>query len=474
MESLIKNISTVPVGSSAQGPTSSPGVPRGGATPMVTGTHYPVAHQAGISAKATGMDSKQNSFRILTHTEDVEGNLLSKAPLVPRSEGDADPSGLGTPQRLEVSTAKAVVTAKPGKDALVSNSGITSSASDGWTTVRKAGQKRKLRNLKKQTRRKLEKLAIQAPSDSATSANGSQAPDPIEPSSRKRSLGSTPGTSGKPPQKIRKVKGLTFSDTAKKTLSLFVGPTAGDAPLSVEEFVFVKRTLNKRVLDRARKTPEWPIQVESCTHHNGRVRVICSDERSLGWVREEARKLVPAPGSRKGFWVMGPGDLPPTKRCTAWVPLDVAESKKDLLQLLEASNTDLRVAGLHLTTEAPLSGQGHKRGRVCVFAVEEDTFQRLEALKMRPFCGMGRLEFRYRAPGAPPPPLLEAPAKGREVEAPGVVDKPVPLDSSTGAGGSPATGDKDDSSTDGPSGFVPRSVVNEEPCLRDLNQDSGS
>ena len=77
-------------------------------------------------------------------------------------------------------------------------------------------------------------------------------------------------------------------------------PTAGEAPLTVEEFVLIKRTLNKRVLDRARLTPEWPVQVESCTHHNGRVRVICSDERSLGWVREEAKKLVPGPGSRKG------------------------------------------------------------------------------------------------------------------------------------------------------------------------------
>ena len=354
MEISHNDLPTVPVGSSAQGPTSPPGVPRGGVTPMVTGTRCPVAHQAGSSVKATGMVSKQtgSSFRLQKHTEDGEGNLLPETPLVPGSECDADPSGSGTFQGRKALTAKAVEVTKPGKDASASGSGIPSFPSDGRTPAKGAGQKRKLRKMKRQAREKLEQLAIQSPSGQADSDNRPQALELIEPSSRKRSLGSTPGTSGKPPQKIRRVKGPTFSETAKKTLSLYVGPTAGEAPLTVEEFVLMKRTLNKRVLDRARLTPEWPVQVESCTHHNGRVRVICSDERSLGWVREEAKKLVPGPGSRKGFWVMGPGDLPPTKRCTAWVPLDVAESKKDLLQLLEASNTDLRVAGLHLTTEA--------------------------------------------------------------------------------------------------------------------------
>ena len=85
-----------------------------------------------------------------------------------------------------------------------------------------------------------------------------------------------------------------------------MGPTAGEAPETVEEFVLVNKTLNKRVLDRARLTPEWPVQRESCTHHNRRVWVICSDERSIGWVREEAKKLVPGPGSRKSFLVIGP------------------------------------------------------------------------------------------------------------------------------------------------------------------------
>lgn len=437
---------------------------------MVTGTRCPVAHQAGFSDVATGT---RRSFRLQTHTEDAEGNLLSEAPLVHSPGCDADPSGSGTSQVLQASTVEAVEVIKPVKDASASGSGTPSLPSDGWIPAKGPGQKRKLRKLKKRTRNQFEQLAIRSPSGRADSGNGPQAPEPIEPSNRKRSLGSTPGTSGKPPQKVRRVKGPTFSEAAKKTLSLFVGPTAGEGPLTVEEFVFVKRTLNKRVLERARLTPEWPVQVESCTHHNGRVRIVCSDERSLGWVREEAKKLVPGSGSRKGFWVMGPGDLPPTKRCTAWVPLDVAESKKDLLQLLEASNTDLRVSGLHLTTEAPPSGQGQKRGRVCVFAVEEDVFQRLEALKMRPFCGMGRLEFRYRVPGSHPPPP-KAPAVGERVDGPGVVDSPAPMDSSTGDGGSASTGDKDCSPTGGPSDLVSGATVDEGPCLRDLNLDSGS
>ena len=57
MKSPNKNKTTVPVGSSVKGPSSSPRVPRGDATPKATGTHCPVANQAGFSANATGMDS---------------------------------------------------------------------------------------------------------------------------------------------------------------------------------------------------------------------------------------------------------------------------------------------------------------------------------------------------------------------------------------------------------------------------------
>ena len=41
-----------------------------------------------------------------------------------------------------------------------------------------------------------------------------------------------------------------------RKLSLYVGPTACEVTFTVEEFVLVKRTLSKRVLDRARLTPE--------------------------------------------------------------------------------------------------------------------------------------------------------------------------------------------------------------------------
>ena len=233
-------------------------------------------------------------------------------------------------------------------------------------------------------------------------------------STRKRSLGSTPGTSQKPPQKMRKVLGQSFSEAAKKNLSLFVGPTLGEVPLSAEEFTHVKRTLTMRILDRAKTVPGWPVQVESCTHHSGRVRVICSDERSLEWLRAEARKLVPALGTRKGYSVLGPGDLPPVRRCSVWVPYDVADSKEELLQLLAVSNTGLRASGIRITSETDATGEGTRRRRLVFCSVEEDVFTLLRTLKMKPFCGMGRLEFRHRNPepssASPSGPPQEVPA----------------------------------------------------------------
>ena len=98
---------------------------------------------------------------------------------------------------------KAVEVIKPGKDASASGSGTPSSFSlDGRTPAKVTGQKRKLRRMKRQTRERLEQLAIQSLSGQADSDNRPQASEPAEPSNRKRSLGSTPGMSGKPPQKI--------------------------------------------------------------------------------------------------------------------------------------------------------------------------------------------------------------------------------------------------------------------------------
>ena len=56
-------------------------------------------------------------------------------------------------------------------------------------------------------------------------------------------------------------------------------------------------------------------------------------------------------GSRKGYWVMGPGDLPPTTRCTAYVPVSQVRTAKHLVELLKVNNPGLRGDGLHLTRE---------------------------------------------------------------------------------------------------------------------------
>ena len=342
-----------------------------------------------------------------------------------RLEGDAGPSGSGTPQP------------KP-----------TSEASLGSRRVSESTLKRRQRKQRAKARRKLESLSIQEPASPAVSVEPTKVTKPTESSTRKRSLGSTPGSTQKPPQKVRKVSGpgvsgskvsgTTFSEKAKKSLTLTVGSLPGEPPLTMEEFLYAKRFLHKRVLERSRTNPEWPLHVESCTHHNGKARLLCGDERSLEWVKGEAKKLVPGPVPRKGYWVMGPGDLPPFRRCTAFVPFDLAENKKDLLQLLSTANTGLRIAGLHITTESAPSGQGHTRGRVCVFAVEDDVLQQLNAVQMRPWCGLGRLLFRLRDSVAETAPQPHASPCDGGVRA---LDQEVPEPQPSATGGVEMAGD---------------------------------
>lgn len=270
------------------------------------------------------------------------------------------------------------------------------------STSTTASNAKRLKRQRQKMRRNLERLSLEKPSTSSGSAAGTGEVSVGSSSSRKRSHGSTPGSTSRPPPK-KPCTGLSFSQVTKKDLTVYVGPNLGEDPITPDEFKTVKKNLNKRILDRIR-SGEGAICVEACTHYSGRVRIACADEASLNWIREEARKLVPEPSIRKGFWVMGPGDLPPTRKCTAWVPVDLAESKGDLLDLLGGSNRDLNMRGLHLVGESNRSMSTGGEGRVCIFAVEPDTFKQLEALQMRPYCGMGRIAFRAK------PSASDAPA----------------------------------------------------------------
>ena len=91
---------------------------------------------------------------------------------------------------------------------------------------------------------------------------------------------------------------------------------------------------------------------------------------------------------------MGPGDLPPTTRCTAYVPVSQARTAKRLVELLKVNNPGLRSDGLHLTREGRVDSKG---GRVCIFAAEQDVFRHLQQQGMWLYLCWGRLNFRSRA-----------------------------------------------------------------------------
>ena len=42
---------------------------------------------------------------------------------------------------------------------------------------------------------------------------------------------------------------------------------------------------------------------------------------TMDWVKETMKDLKPPSGNRKGYWVMGPGYVPPHHQVTAYVPI---------------------------------------------------------------------------------------------------------------------------------------------------------
>ena len=210
---------------------------------------------------------------------------------------------------------------------------------------------------------------------------------------RDRPHGDTSESALKPCVKKQKVDHTLYPSDARKDHLVFIGPAAGDPALSVTEYRQVRQSLTSRMLLKEDPPLERSVQVLSCSHTTtGKVRVACADDFTLDWITREAKKLVPSSESRKEFLVMGSGDFPPTIRCTAWVPLDLAGTKLELLNLLRVSNRDVRLEGLHLTRESKPVNEG----RIYIFAAEHDVFEQLQEKGMRLFCGLGRISFRSK------------------------------------------------------------------------------
>ena len=264
----------------------------------------------------------------------------------------------------------------------------------------KAARKRAKRQRQKAQKR-LESLAIQ-PRSAHTAETAEKGEDAVLP--RKRPHGSTPGSVKKPPMKVARTGPPSFATATKKDLAVYVGPVEGEGPITPREYDWFMQTLKGLLLG---KDSTVAVKVESCTLYNGNVRVICANSVSLDWIKAEAKKLVPKPEhNRSAFWVRGPGDLPPTRRYTVWVPINIAANKAEFYSLLKSSNPDLRIGGIHFVLETQRKGSDPSKGKLYVLAVEEAVRKQLDDLDNRPFCGMGRVTFRSRgkAPGSLEPP----------------------------------------------------------------------
>ena len=269
------------------------------------------------------------------------------------------------------------------------DSGTPDASAAGFQQDKAARRRAKRQRHKAQKR--LESLAIQ-PRSAHANVTAEKGEGTVLP--RKRSHGSTPGSVKKPPMKVARTGPPTFASATKKDLAVHVGPVEGEGPITPGEHEWFMRTFKGAIL---RKESSVVVRVESCTLYNGTIRVICADSATLDWVKAEAKKLVPKPEhNRSAFWVMGPGDLPPTKRYTVWVPDTLAENRAEFVSLLETSNPGLKTRGIHVVLETQRKVPEPSNGKLYVLAVEEATRKQLEELENRPYCGFGRVTFRCK------------------------------------------------------------------------------
>lgn len=121
--------------------------------------------------------------------------------------------------------------------------------------------------------------------------------------------------------------------------------------------------------------------------HRGALKVVCADQQTATWLREQAVNLKKWEGA--DLQVVDADDLPKYVRVMAWLPGPPIETDT-ALKRLEKQNPGLRTGRwvVHERQEDP------NKGVRLVLGVEDKILPVLQALAMRPYLGMGRAVFR--------------------------------------------------------------------------------
>ena len=105
-----------------------------------------------------------------------------------------------------------------------------------------------------------------------------------------------------------------------------------------------------------RTDPGFLVRIERTFIFEGKVPMICKDEKTLEWAKQVVEVIVPPLVVHQGYNAKGPKDSPPAKTFGIWLPEDESLSISDTLTLVYCCNA--KISRRDLETKHSAKGNG--------------------------------------------------------------------------------------------------------------------
>ena len=153
----------------------------------------------------------------------------------------------------------------------------------------------------------------------------------------------------------------------------------GDGGMDNMDLREVPSAITKRIL---RTDPGFLVRIERSFIFEGKVLMICKDEKTLEWAKQVVVAIVPSLVVHQGYDAKSPKDLPPAKTFGTRVPEDEGFSISDTLTLVARCNA--KISRRDLETKHSAKGNG---GMLHVVSVREPSLTTLKELNYNPYAG---------------------------------------------------------------------------------------
>ena len=171
---------------------------------------------------------------------------------------------------------------------------------------------------------------------------------------------------------------------SSQKLTIMRKESEGDGGMDNMDVREIQSAITKMIL---RTDPGFLVRIERTFIFEGKVLMICKDEKTLEWAKQVVEAIVPSLVVHQGYDAKGPkNDLPLAKTFGIWLPEDEGLSISDTLTLVSRFNAKISCTDLETKHSAKWSG-----GVLHVVSIREPSLTTLKELNYNPYAGYRRV-----------------------------------------------------------------------------------